>query len=202
MATAGPTCERHDDVRLALDLYDLGGKQRVDHRARFLAELRLVVPQGAPVPDLLHQAAQVPRIHPDAEVERGAAFLVIRDHGRPPDHKGRGRQNPVDAAAPGPAIEPVLGGGPCHRWLYLPPGIPEGAALIDELLVHRLVRWLVKIPHQYHRPVQEKEKFPDHPGARPPGRLGDVIQVGVDEVKAGVPARFPEPPVGDHPGKG
>ncbi len=51
--------------------------------------------------------------------------------------------------------------------------------------------------------MQGQEKFPDHPGPLPPGRLRNMIQMRVDEVKTGAPARFPETarrwPCGERP---
>jgi hypothetical protein len=64
-------------MRLPFDIDGLRGNQRVDDRARLLAELRFELPQRPALAYLLHEARPVLGIGPSAQVERRATAQLF-----------------------------------------------------------------------------------------------------------------------------
>src|SRR3974377_708044 len=102
--------------------------------------------------------------------------------------KRRGAENPIDAVAPGPAVKIMLRGRFVAFGVEGPPGVHEAAARTGQFLKHGLVRGLIEVTHQDQRLVFFLEELPNKAGPVKTGRRGDVVQVGIAEIKPQVPA--------------
>jgi hypothetical protein len=112
-----------------------------------------------------------------------------------------GHQNPVNSAGAKFAVKLVLRR---NSGLGLPerlPTVSEQAVGSSQDLVDRGAGEIIKIPGQYCRFGKTLAQVPKHVGAIFPGHDGDMIKMGIGEIKPLVPVGLTKQAESDHAGE-